>query len=63
MPESCSNFLYVFKAALNGPLTPPTGHELGPAAVLWPELVERPSAGGQGGQPWAAADGRRGMGR
>ena len=39
---SCSNFLYVFKAARNGPLTPPPGRELGPPLSLWAESRKQP---------------------
>ena len=42
---SCSNFLYVFKAARNGPLTPPPGRVPRAAAGAWPGHAGSPSAG------------------
>jgi hypothetical protein len=50
------NFLYVFKAARNGPLTPPPGRVPGPPLALWPGHAERPAAGVKNGHARTAEE-------
>ena len=48
----CENFLYVFKAARNGPLAPPTGHTPRPRSAARLRCSCRtPSAGAERGSP------------
>jgi hypothetical protein len=50
----CSQLLYVFKAARNGPLTPPHGRASGPPLALWAGYATRPPAGVTSEKPRAA---------
>ncbi len=51
LPTCCENFLYVFKAARNGPHAPPIGRPVAAAAVARRRPGRRPSAGADSEMP------------
>ena len=51
LPAGCANFLYVFKAARNGPHAPPPGRASDAPPSLHAGHATRPASGAESGKP------------